>query len=92
MDASMVYGSDAGRAAVLRGEGGKLRRGDGDLLPFNDPEDPLPNGGPNGSTSFLAGDVRANENVALTTLHTVFVREHNLWVVNRRGKMGLTHF
>lgn len=80
LDASMVYGSDAGRAAVLRGEGGKLRLGDGGLLPFNDSEDPLPNGGPNGSTSFLAGDVRANENVALTTLHTVFVREHNLWV------------
>ncbi len=80
MDASMVYGSNAARAAVLRGEGGKLRLGDGDLLPFNDPDHPLPNGGPNGSTSFLAGDVRANENVALTTLHTVFAREHNLWV------------
>ena len=26
---------------------------------------------------FLAGDVRANENVALTSMHAVFVREHN---------------
>ncbi|CAN9504912.1 unnamed protein product [Ophioblennius macclurei] len=26
---------------------------------------------------FLGGDVRVNENVALTTLHTLFVREHN---------------
>jgi len=80
LDASMVYGSDAGRATALRDVGGKLKLSDGGLLPFNDPEDPLPNGGPNGTTSFLAGDVRANENVALTTLHTVFVREHNLWV------------
>jgi peroxidase len=26
---------------------------------------------------FMAGDVRANENVELTSLHTLFVREHN---------------
>ncbi len=80
LDASMVYGSGAGRAAALRDDAGKLLLSGGNLLPFNDPEDPLPNGGPNGSTSFLAGDVRANENVALTALHTVFAREHNLWV------------
>jgi hypothetical protein len=27
---------------------------------------------------FAAGDVRANENIELTSLHTLFVREHNL--------------
>lgn len=27
--------------------------------------------------SFLPGDVRVDENVALTTLHTLFLREHN---------------
>ncbi len=80
MDASMVYGSDPERAAFLRGDGGKLKTSEGDLLPFNDSGNPLPNAGPNGSTSFLAGDVRANENVALTTFHNMFVREHNLWV------------
>ena len=26
---------------------------------------------------FLAGDVRANENVLLTCMHTLWVREHN---------------
>lgn len=29
------------------------------------------------SKLFLSGDVRANENPVLTSLHTLFVREHN---------------
>ncbi len=80
IDASNVYGSDAVRAAALRalGDSGTLLTSQGDLLPFNtfglgngqvagaDPED-----------FFIAGDVRANEQVGLTAVHTLFVREHN---------------
>ena len=76
IDASNVYGSDEFRAMSLRTfEDGKMILSPDGLLPFN--IDGLPNaGGPNPAL-FAAGDVRANENVVLTSLHTLFVREHN---------------
>lgn len=77
IDASNVYGSDPERAKALRTNDGtgRLRTSEGDLLPFN--VDGLPNGGGPDPSLFLAGDVRANEQVGLTALHTLFVREHN---------------
>ncbi len=66
VDGSMVYGSDAETATSLRAfTGGLMKTSDGDLLPVGD-------GG-----MFQAGDIRANENPALTSLQTLFVREHN---------------
>jgi len=77
IDASNVYGSDETRSLALRTlDGtGRLKTSAGDLLPFNEPG--LPNAGGTDAGLFLAGDVRANEQVGLTTLHTLFVREHN---------------
>ncbi len=76
LDGSVIYGSDEVRAAELRTfEGGRLKTSEGDLLPFN--EAGLENAGGTSDSLFLAGDVRANENAALTSMHTLWVREHN---------------
>lgn len=77
IDASNVYGSEDERAAVLRSNDGtgKLLVSDGNLLPFND--EGLANAGGDSPALFVAGDVRANEQVGLTAMHTLFVREHN---------------
>ena len=79
IDGSVVYGSDQTHADALRTfEGGLLRSqitGAGELLPANDTgliNVPAP--GPN---FFVAGDVRANENVGLTSMQTLWMREHN---------------
>lgn len=76
IDASNVYGSDETRANALRTfSKGKLKTSSGDLLPKN--TDGLPNTGGTGDELFLAGDIRANEQVGLLAMHTLFVREHN---------------
>lgn len=77
IDASNVYGSDEERAAALRTfKGGKLKTtNNGQFLPFN--TDGLDNAGGPDPNLYLAGDVRANEQIDLTAMHTLFVREHN---------------
>ena len=92
IDGSNVYGSDQERADWLRTfSNGKLKTSDGDLLPFNtidgeygseiDPSAPSMAGDTdragNKSKIYVAGDVRAAEQPGLTSLHTLFVREHN---------------
>ena len=75
IDASNVYGADAERAEALRGDDGKLLTSAGNFMPFNTAG--LPNAPSTSARLFLGGDERANENVALTSMHTVFLREHN---------------
>jgi len=89
LDGSMVYGSDATTAKTLRTlSGGLMKTSEGNLLPLNDVAT-LGAGNTLGMANdahivssdklFAAGDVRANENVELTSLQTLFVREHNYW-------------
>ncbi len=79
LDASMVYGSDQARADALRTmSGGHLLTSGDNLLPLNTMGLPNgDNGDPNRAQYFVAGDVRVNEQVGLTAIQTLFVREHN---------------
>jgi hypothetical protein len=93
LDLSQVYGSDPATADALRTHaGGRLKTSPGGLLPYDNStyfspaqlaainqslggmqnEGPLPT-----SQLFVTGDIRGNENVELTALQTLFVRNHN---------------
>lgn len=89
IDASMVYGTEPFRLAWMRThQDGKLKTSLDNLLPYNtvtgkfgatiDPNAPpmdLAGGFP--QKHFVSGDVRANEQPTLTSLHVLFLREHN---------------
>ncbi len=91
IDGSNIYGSDQLRADFLRTfDGGKLKTtlaANGEtLLPFNRATNPFPNANPpvtpdsspaEPEALFLAGDIRVNEQIGLTAVHTMFLREHN---------------
>ncbi len=87
LDLSQVYGSDATTAAALRTlSGGLLKTSAGNMLPYDNstyfpnPETPpsMQNaGGAPNTDLFATGDARGNENIELTALQTVFVRNHN---------------
>ena len=85
IDASNVYGSDEERADFLRNRStgqGLLKTslgntGEESLLPLNDGTQENATGGTLGDLQFVAGDIRANEQLGLTAVHTLLVRDHN---------------
>ncbi|KAL7298226.1 hypothetical protein TKK_0009216 [Trichogramma kaykai] len=87
LDASQVYGYDDETARELRDFGsnlGLLREGPGfrnakPMLPYANGQfiDCRRNLSESNVNCFLAGDFRVNEQVGLTAMHTVWMREHN---------------
>jgi hypothetical protein len=85
LDLSQVYGSDPATADALRTHtGGQLKTSPGNMLPYDNgtyfttPITMANDSGavPTGSL-FATGDRRGNENIELTALQTLFVRNHN---------------
>ncbi|MEH6347425.1 MAG: peroxidase family protein [Bermanella sp.] len=80
IDGSMIYGSDEERNSALRLSDNSpyLASSAENLLPLNVDDLTNASGFISDTTSlFLAGDVRANESVVLTAIHTLWMREHN---------------
>lgn len=87
IDGSVIYGSDEIRANGLRTlDGtGKLVSSPGKLLMYNTLN--LPNTNSPRESLFLSGDIRANEQVGLTAVHTLLMREHNRLADEIRAKL-----
>ncbi|KAK3918578.1 Peroxidasin, partial [Frankliniella fusca] len=89
VDASQVYGFSDEQARGLRNlsnELGRLREGpayqfsDKPYLPFPNPGEAMDcrrDPAESDIRCFLAGDIRANEQVGLLAMHTIWFREHN---------------
>lgn len=83
IDGTNLYGASSQRALALRtlDGSGKLKVSHGNLGPLNVGAvfDNANMGREDAQQLFLFGDVRGNENAALISIHTLFVREHNWW-------------
>jgi len=74
LDGSNLYGSTAAKLAALQDGGtAKLRLTSSGTVGFASNEAPFGNGP-------IAGDTRADENIALLSMQSLFAREHNRWV------------
>ncbi|GAB6032142.1 hypothetical protein CHUAL_010797 [Chamberlinius hualienensis] len=81
IDASNIYGSTKEESNDLRTfQGGKLqvsRVNNADMLPFVTTKPDFCSKPDQGLFCFKAGDTRVNEQISLTVIHTVWMREHN---------------
>ena len=81
IDGSQIYGSDELVALALREMSDGLLKTSPALPDESQTQDNLPTSSfecpRDQSTCFIAGDIRVNEQVSLTVMHTVWVREHN---------------
>lgn len=76
IDLASVYGSDSARLRELRAfTGGLMKTSSGNILTKNFAG--LFNAPSNSPSFYLAGDHRANEHPVLTSIHSLFLREHN---------------
>lgn len=81
LDGSAIYGSDQNRENALRTfSDGLMKTSPGNNLPLNtanllveNDTEMLPN-----TELFLAGDIRDNENIEITAIQVLMLREHNL--------------
>ena len=81
IDGSMIYGSRDDTAKALRSSDGGGLLLEGTAYPMNKPTLPLDRNGkmacPPNTNCFLCGDIRCNEQISLTIMHTLWLREHN---------------
>jgi peroxidase len=81
LNASNIYGSTEERNAYIREyKNGRLKESHGCMLPITNGQ--YENAGPGALGIFISGDIRANEHIGLTAMHTLFMREHNHWATN----------
>lgn len=87
IDGSQIYGQSDDELNDLRASNGSLRTDSTSRLLPLDYKPPRRCGDPSkGVVCFKAGDNRVNENPVLTSIHTLFMREHNRIALELRNR------
>lgn len=87
LDLSSVYGGEQLRSDAIRTrKDGLLGVSQGNMLQYN--FEKLRNAPSTDETFYLAGDHRSNEHAVLTSIHTIFVRAHNMFAADLKTQLG----